>query len=44
MFHLRDEVRKNTLKNGEPTVSFSFMTMLQHTGNFLSIIYQQRIM
>jgi hypothetical protein len=35
---------RNALKNGEPTVSFSFITMLQHTGNFSSIIYQQKIM
>jgi len=28
----------NARKNGEPTVCFSFTTMLQHTGRFRSMI------
>jgi hypothetical protein len=28
--------RENATKNGEPTVGFSFMAMLQHTGWFMS--------
>ena len=31
----------NALKNGEPTVGFSFTTMLQHTGQFWSRISEQ---
>jgi len=33
---------RNALKNGEPTDSFSFTTMLQHTGRFWSRISHQR--
>jgi len=29
---LGDAVRKNLPKNGEPAISISFTTMLQHTG------------
>jgi len=32
----------NAPKNGEPTVGFSFTTMLQHTGRFWSRISEQR--
>jgi len=31
---LRRRSERNVLTNGEPTVSFFFMTMLQHTGRF----------
>ena len=31
-FGMRSE--RNALKNGEPTVGFSFVTMLQHSGRF----------
>jgi len=33
-----DAVTKKHLKNGDPAVYFSFMTMLQHIGWFLSRI------
>jgi hypothetical protein len=33
---LGDAVRRKRPKNGEPTVGFSFTTMLQHTGQFWS--------
>ena len=32
---LRDAVRRKRSQNGEPTIGFSFTTMLQHTGRFL---------
>jgi hypothetical protein len=32
----------NAPKSGEPTVGFSVMTMLQHTGRFWSMISYQR--
>jgi hypothetical protein len=35
---LRMRTEGNALKNGEPTVSFSFTTMLQHTGRLWSRI------
>jgi len=35
---LRDVVRGNASKNGQPTVDFSFTTMLQLTGRFWSRI------
>jgi len=36
--HLDDVVRQKSPKKGEPTFGFSFMTMLQHTGQFCSRI------
>jgi len=33
---------RNTPKNGEPTVGFSFTTMLQHTGRFWSKVSEQK--
>jgi hypothetical protein len=36
--HLRDEVRRKNPENEEPTVGFSFMTMIQHTGKVWSRI------
>ena len=41
---LRDEVRKKRPKNGEPTVGFSFTTILQHTGRFWLRISEHRTM
>jgi hypothetical protein len=38
----RDAVRMKRLENGEPTVGFTFTTMLQHTGQFWRRISQQR--
>jgi hypothetical protein len=35
---LTDAVRRKCLHSGEPTVDFSFTTMLQHTGRFWSRI------
>jgi len=41
---LKDAVRRKCPHNGEPTVGFSFTTMLQHTDRFWSRIFQQRTM
>jgi len=35
---LEDAVRQKSPKEGEPTFGFSFMTILQHTGQFWSRI------
>jgi hypothetical protein len=39
LHHIRDAVRKKCLKIGEPTVGFSFVTMLEHTGQFWPKIF-----
>jgi len=36
--HPKEEVWRKRPKNGEPTVGFSFTTMLQHSGWFWSRI------
>ena len=35
---------KETTRNGEPTVGFSFTTMLQHSGRFWSRVSQHTTM
>ena len=42
LYRLKDAVRRKGPENGEPTVSFSFTTMLQHTDRFWSSFSWQR--